>query len=93
MYLYRSEDEVFVAKQLKWGAEKDYEITIAPDADRAWPLLVTAAFPVIMLECKEIKIKFRNLYYLNLSAAENRFRQIKKQSHCSSAFLFLNIHP
>jgi two-component system NtrC family response regulator len=43
------EDETSVAKQLKWGLGKEYEITIAADADQARPLLA-AAFPVVLLD-------------------------------------------
>lgn len=44
------EDEKSVAKQLRWGLDKEYEITIASDADQAKPLLASGAFPVATLD-------------------------------------------
>ncbi len=44
------EDENSVAKQLRWGLDKDYEITIASDADQARPLLASGLFPVVTLD-------------------------------------------
>ncbi len=44
------EDEISVAKQLKWGLGKEYEITIASKADKARPLLGSGAFPVVTLD-------------------------------------------
>ena len=44
------EDEISVAKQLKWGLAKEYEITIASQADQARPLLASGAFPVATLD-------------------------------------------
>jgi len=44
------EDEMSVAKQLKWGLGKEYEITIASDADQARPLIASGAFPVVTLD-------------------------------------------
>jgi two-component system NtrC family response regulator len=44
------EDEISVAKQLKWGLAKEYEITIASHADQARPLLASGAFPVATLD-------------------------------------------
>ncbi|MGB3212098.1 MAG: PEP-CTERM-box response regulator transcription factor [Desulforhopalus sp.] len=44
------EDEFSVAKQLRWGLDKDYEITIASSADQAKPLLASGVFPVATLD-------------------------------------------
>ena len=44
------EDEHSVAKQLRWGLGKEYEITIAHDADQARPLLASGAFPVSTMD-------------------------------------------
>lgn len=44
------EDEHSVAKQLRWGLGKEYEITIAHDADQARPLLASGAFPVATMD-------------------------------------------
>lgn len=44
------EDEQSVAKQLRWGLDKEYDITIAPDTDQARPLLASGAFPVATLD-------------------------------------------
>ncbi len=44
------EDEKSVAKQLRWGLDKEYEITIAPDAKKAKPLLASGIFPVATLD-------------------------------------------
>jgi two-component system, NtrC family, response regulator len=44
------EDEMSVAKQLRWGLGKEYEITIASDADQARPLIASGAFPVVTLD-------------------------------------------
>ena len=44
------EDEKSVAKQLRWGLDTDYEITIASDADQAKPLLASGVFPVATLD-------------------------------------------
>ena len=44
------EDEMSVAKQLKWGLGKEYEITIASDADQARPLIASGTFPVVTLD-------------------------------------------
>jgi two-component system NtrC family response regulator len=44
------EDEISVAKQLRWGLGKEYEITIASDADEARPLLASGAFPLVTLD-------------------------------------------
>ena len=44
------EDEHSVAKQLRWGLAKEYEITIAHDADQAKPLLASGAFPVATMD-------------------------------------------
>lgn len=44
------EDEASVAKQLKWGLSKYYDITIASSADEAGPLLFSGAFPVATLD-------------------------------------------
>jgi two-component system NtrC family response regulator len=44
------EDEISVAKQLKWGLGEEYEINIASEADQARPLLASGAFPVVLLD-------------------------------------------
>jgi len=44
------EDEHSVAKQLRWGLGKEYDITIASDADQARPLLTSGAFPVATMD-------------------------------------------
>ena len=44
------EDENSVAKQLKWGLGKKYEITFASDAGQARPLLASGVFPVATLD-------------------------------------------
>ncbi len=44
------EDEASVAKQLKWGLSKHYDITIASSADEAGPFLASGAFPVATLD-------------------------------------------
>lgn len=44
------EDEKSVAKQLRWGLDKEYEITLASDAKQARPLLASGAFPVVTLD-------------------------------------------
>jgi two-component system NtrC family response regulator len=44
------EDENSVAKQLRWGLDKEYEITIASDAEQARPLLTSGVFPVATLD-------------------------------------------
>ncbi len=44
------EDENSVAKQLRWGLDKEYEITIASDAEQAKPLLASGVFPVATLD-------------------------------------------
>jgi two-component system NtrC family response regulator len=44
------EDEISVAKQLKWGLGEEYEITIAVEADLARPLLASGSFSVITLD-------------------------------------------
>ena len=44
------EDEASVARQLKWSIGEDYDITIAPDADKARQLLACGAFPVATLD-------------------------------------------
>ena len=44
------EDEKSVAKQLRWGLDKEYEITIASDAEQARPLLASGVFPVVTLD-------------------------------------------
>lgn len=44
------EDENSVAKQLRWGLDKEYEVTIASDADQARPLLASGMFPVATLD-------------------------------------------
>jgi len=44
------EDENSVAKQLKWGLSKKYEITFASDAGQAKTLLASGVFPVATLD-------------------------------------------
>ncbi|MEA1866582.1 MAG: PEP-CTERM-box response regulator transcription factor [Thermodesulfobacteriota bacterium] len=44
------EDEISVAKQLKWGLGKEYEVTIASEADDARSLLASGAFPVATMD-------------------------------------------
>jgi two-component system NtrC family response regulator len=44
------EDEVSVAKQLRWGLDKEYEITLASDAEQAKALLGSGVFPVATLD-------------------------------------------
>jgi two-component system NtrC family response regulator len=44
------EDENSVAKQLRWGLDKEYAITIASDAEQAKPLLASGVFPVATLD-------------------------------------------
>ncbi|MBU0944093.1 MAG: PEP-CTERM-box response regulator transcription factor [Proteobacteria bacterium] len=44
------EDEKSVAKQLRWGLNKEYEITIAADAEKAIPFLASGIFPVATLD-------------------------------------------
>ncbi len=44
------EDDVSVAKQLRWGLGKEYEITIAPDTKKAKALLASGIFPVVTLD-------------------------------------------
>jgi two-component system NtrC family response regulator len=44
------EDEKSVAKQLQWGLGKEYDITIASDAEQARPLLASGVFPVATLD-------------------------------------------
>ena len=44
------EDEDSVAKQLRWGLGKEYEITIVSDAGQARPLLASGVFPVATLD-------------------------------------------
>ena len=44
------EDEPSVAKQLKWSLNELYDITIAPDAQRARQLLASGVFPVAALD-------------------------------------------
>lgn len=44
------EDEVSVAKQLKWGLEEEYAISIASNASDAEPFVASGAFPVILLD-------------------------------------------
>lgn len=39
-----------MAKQLRWGLDKEYEITIASDPEKARPLLRSGAFPVVTLD-------------------------------------------
>jgi len=44
------EDENSVAKQLRWGLGKEYEITIASGAAKARLLLASGVFPVVTLD-------------------------------------------
>ncbi|TKB25013.1 PEP-CTERM-box response regulator transcription factor [Desulfopila sp. IMCC35006] len=44
------EDEKSVAKQLRWGLDEEYDITIASDAEQAKPLLTSGLFPVATLD-------------------------------------------
>ncbi len=44
------EDENSVAKQLRWGLEKEYDITTVSDAGQAKPLLGSGVFPVATLD-------------------------------------------
>ena len=44
------EDEPSVAKQLKWGLSKDYDIAIASNPKRARALLASGAYPVATLD-------------------------------------------
>jgi two-component system NtrC family response regulator len=44
------EDEASVAKQLKWSLNELYDITIAPDAQKARQLLASGVFPVATLD-------------------------------------------
>ena len=44
------EDEISVAKQLRWGLDKQYEIKIAANGDEARSLLSKAIFPVVTLD-------------------------------------------
>ncbi len=44
------EDENSVAKQLRWGLDQEYEITIASDAEQAKLLLASGVFPVATLD-------------------------------------------
>jgi len=44
------EDEVAVAKQLKWGLGSNYEISMAHDPDQARDLLKKAGFAVVILD-------------------------------------------
>ncbi|MBW2738106.1 MAG: PEP-CTERM-box response regulator transcription factor [Deltaproteobacteria bacterium] len=44
------EDENSVAKQLRWGLGREYEITIVSDAGQARPLLASGVFPVATLD-------------------------------------------
>jgi two-component system NtrC family response regulator len=44
------EDENSVAKQLRWGLDKEYEITTVSDAGQARPLLASGVFPVATLD-------------------------------------------
>ena len=44
------EDEKSVAKQLRWGLDKDYDITAVSDTDQARPLLASGVFPVATLD-------------------------------------------
>ena len=44
------EDEASVAKQLKWGLDKEYKITIVSNAEQARPLLARGTFSVITLD-------------------------------------------
>ncbi len=44
------EDEKSVAKQLRWGLDDEYDITIAADAGQAKPLLASGLFPLATLD-------------------------------------------
>jgi two-component system NtrC family response regulator len=44
------EDENSVAKQLRWGLDKEYDITTVTNADQARPLLASGVFPVATLD-------------------------------------------
>ncbi|MCP4341671.1 MAG: PEP-CTERM-box response regulator transcription factor [Desulfobulbaceae bacterium] len=44
------EDEKSVAKQLRWGLDKDYEVTIATDVEQATLFLASGVFPVATLD-------------------------------------------
>jgi two-component system NtrC family response regulator len=44
------EDENSVAKQLRWGLDKGYDITTVTNADQARPLLASGVFPVATLD-------------------------------------------
>jgi two-component system NtrC family response regulator len=44
------EDEISVAKQLKWSLGEEYEISITAKADQARPLLASGSFPVVLLD-------------------------------------------
>jgi len=44
------EDEVSLAKQIRWGLGNEYEITIANDAEQARPLISSGSFPVVTLD-------------------------------------------
>jgi len=44
------EDEISVAKQLKWALGAEYEITIATEADQARSFLASSTFPVVTLD-------------------------------------------
>ncbi len=44
------EDEISVAKQLRWGLDKQYDIKIAANGDEARSLLSKGVFPVVTLD-------------------------------------------
>jgi two-component system, NtrC family, response regulator len=44
------EDEISIAKQIKGGLGKAYDITIAPNAELARPLLASGSFAVVILD-------------------------------------------
>jgi two-component system NtrC family response regulator len=44
------EDDNSLAKQLRWGLDKEYEITLASSVDQAEPLLASGVFPVATLD-------------------------------------------
>jgi two-component system, NtrC family, response regulator len=44
------EDEASVAKQLRWGLDKEYEITLAATAEQARSLLGSGVFPMATLD-------------------------------------------
>jgi two-component system NtrC family response regulator len=44
------DDEISVAKQLKWGLGEEYDVTIAVEVDQARPLLASGSFSVIALD-------------------------------------------